>query len=258
MKKRGSLLAIAGYDPTSGAGILLDVAVFRRLGYHGLGILTAVTAQNTTGVQDVYCLPARFLRRQYRSLAEDMPIAGVKVGMVGCRDNVPAVARILADLKNVPIVVDPVFRASSGKWLLEREAVPEYVASLKGRVTVLTPNLDEASLLFGHRVDGLETMKRAAARIAGAIGAAVVIKGGDLSGMAANVLTDGSAFHVFEKRKIRKDVHGTGCFFSSSLLCHLADGHPVVEAVRLATEYTYDAIKTAVRLGKGRLIIAGS
>jgi hydroxymethylpyrimidine/phosphomethylpyrimidine kinase len=152
--------------------------------------------------------------------------------------------------------VDPVFRSGSGTWLLEKRAAPEYVASLRGRVTLLTPNLDEASLLVGRKIDSLEKMKQAAARIAEAIGASVVVKGGHLTDTCTNVLYDGQAVHVFERKKIRKDVHGTGCFFSSSLLCYLVDGHPITEAVRLATDLTHDAIQTAIRLGKGSLIIS--
>jgi len=144
-----ALLSIAGYDPTSGAGVLLDTAVFRSFGYQGVGIITSVTVQNTVGVKAFFCLRQPSLRTQYRALAEDMNLGGLKVGMLGCRENILPVARILRDQKLVPKVIDPVLRSSSGRWLLDQKAVPGLVSNFKNLFTVWTPNMDEAGWLTG-------------------------------------------------------------------------------------------------------------
>jgi len=248
------LLSIAGYDPSSGAGVLLDVAVFRRFGFLGTGILTAVTAQNSRRVTDVCCLGRRFLLSQYETLVRDVSPAGIKVGLLGCRGNIPALGRILARQADIPIVVDPVLRSSSGRWLLEKDAVPSYLARIKGRVSVLTPNLYEAGLISGLRLRDPEAMKEAARRIVDRIAAPCLVKGGHLARRVVDVLYDGRQFYLFPHKKVPADVHGTGCFLSSSLLSYLAMGKSLVEACALASEFTGAAIQKAVRLGKGRKI----
>jgi hydroxymethylpyrimidine kinase/phosphomethylpyrimidine kinase len=246
------LLSIAGYDPSGGAGILLDIAVFRRFGFPGAGLLTAVTAQNSRTVAAVRCLAGPFLYRQYETLLQDVDLSGIKVGMLGGPGNIAMLDRILANHEGLPVVVDPVFRSSSGRWLLDKRAVRSYLDRIKGRITLLTPNLDEASLIFGHRLKKPEDMKVAARWIVDLIAAPCLIKGGHLAGKAVDVLYDGRRFFLFPHRRIRKEVHGTGCFLSSSLLCYLVMKKPLVEACSLASEFTQAAMKKAVRLGKGR------
>jgi hydroxymethylpyrimidine/phosphomethylpyrimidine kinase len=249
------LLSIAGYDPSSGAGVLLDVAVFRRFGFLGTGILTAVTAQNTRRVADVRCLGGRFLFSQYETLVRDVSPSGIKVGMLGCRRNIPALGRILAQHPDIPIVVDPVFRSSSGRWLLEKEAVPSYISQIKGRISVLTPNLIEATLISGRRLRDPEAMKEAARRIVDRIAAPCLVKGGHLARRVVDVLYDGRQFYLFPHEKVPGDVHGTGCFLSSSLLAYLVMGKSLAEACALASEFTGAALRKAVRLGKGREVL---
>jgi len=251
-----ALLSIAGVDPTAGAGLLLDAAVFRRYGFPGMGIVTAVTAQNTMGVRSFTCLGARSLTAQYDTLARDVQIAGLKIGMTGCREHLAPLIRILGAQQCVPRVIDPVLRSSSGRWLLDRGAVPGLISKFRDLVTVWTPNLDEAGRLCGLAVNGLPSMKEAAVRIAGAAGAAVIVKGGHLSGPAVNVLYDGSGFFLFSRPRLRREVHGTGCFFSAALLALLASGSSLTEAAGLATDATHQAIGGAVRLGNGRLVIS--
>ncbi len=250
------LLSIAGYDPSAGAGVLLDVSVFGRFGFAGTAILTAVTAQNTQGVEEVRCLAPRFLNRQHRALAKDFGISGIKVGMIGCRENIPALGRILAEHSGIPIVVDPVFKSSSGRWLLERTAIPEFASSLRGRLSLLTPNLDEAEHIARRKVRDLEGMKEAAARIFDLVGAPCLVKGGHLEKKAVDALFDGRQFHLFKGRKISRDVRGTGCFLSAALLCFLIKGYPLPEACALASAETRRAIRNSVYLGKGRAVLA--
>jgi hydroxymethylpyrimidine/phosphomethylpyrimidine kinase len=250
------LLSIAGYDPSAGAGALLDVAVFRRFGFAGTAILTAVTAQNTQRVEEFRCVPARFLSRQHRALAKDLKIAGIKIGMIGCRENIPTLGRILAEHTHIPIVVDPVFRSSSGRWLLERKAVPEFASALRGKLSLLIPNLDEAELFARREVRDLDGMKEAAARIFDLIGAPCFIKGGHLEMRVVDTLFDGRRFYLFKAEKIDRDVHGTGCYLSSTLLCYLVKGYSLPEACARASAETRRAIRRSVRLGKGRAVLS--
>ncbi len=254
--KTEALLSIAGYDPTAGAGVLLDTAVFRRFGFQGLGIITSVTVQNTVGVKGFSCLRHPSIQTQYRALAEDIKPSGLKVGMLGGRENILPVARILREQKLVPKVIDPVLRSSSGRWLLEKQSVPGLVSKFRDLFTIWTPNMDEAGRLSGAGAGSLEAMKEAAARIAGEAGAAVVVKGGHLPKTAVNILFDGAVFHIFKKPKLPAEVHGTGCFFSAALLALLASRASLAEAVGAATDLTYEAIRQAVRLGRGRLVIS--
>jgi len=249
------LLTIAGFDPSSGAGVLLDVAVFRRFGFFGTGILTAVTAQNSRRVEDVRCLSGRFLFKQYSTLIRDISPAGIKVGMLGCRQNIPVLGRILIQQPDIPVVVDPVFRSSSGRWLLEKEAVPSYLSRIRGRISILTPNLPEAALISGLRLRSQEDMKEAARHIAERISAPCLVKGGHLAQRITDVLYDGRRFYLFPRKKVPGDIHGTGCFLASSLLSYLVMGKPLEEACALASEFTGAAIRRAVRLGKGQKVL---
>jgi hydroxymethylpyrimidine/phosphomethylpyrimidine kinase len=234
--------------------VLQDVAVFRRLGFLGAGVLTAVTAQNSRRVRDVRCLGGRFLLSQYETLIRDVSPSGIKVGMLGCRRNIRALGRILAERRDLPIVVDPVFRSSSGRWLLEKEAIPSYLASIKGRISVLTPNLEEAWLISGRRPLNPEAMEEAARRIGDRVSAPCLVKGGHLARGVADVLYDGRRSYFFPHEKVRRHVHGTGCVLSSSLLSYLALGKPLVEACGLAIDFTTSALPKAVRLGRGRRV----
>ena len=249
------LMSVAGYDPSAGAGVLLDVRVFARMGFHGTAVLTAVTTQNTRFVKDVHVLPAHLVLEQYRILAGDIAIAGLKVGMAGSRENLKAVGTILASAKGIPKVVDPVIRSSSGARLLEEAAVSEFLGTVRRRATVLTPNLDEAGLLAGASVRDIAGMKAAAEAIYDACRVPCLITGGHLEKEAVNLLFDGRRTALFGKPKVAKDVHGTGCFFSACLLAYLAQGRPLDKACALATERTYRAILAAGRIGRGRPLI---
>jgi len=251
----GVLISLAGFDPTAGAGVILDLKVFARHGLHGMGLCTAITVQNTQAVCGLHCLPCELVLEQYRALAEDIPIRGIKVGMLGCREHIRSVTGILEGSPGVPVIIDPVLRSSSGKWLLERDAVDDYMAALAGSISLLTPNLAEASWITGTDVSCLEEMHAAARQIYQEHRIPCLIKGGHLEGGAPDLLYDGSSFQVFDKEKIPGNVHGTGCFFSSSVLCLLVLGHSLAEACRLAGNQTREAIRSAVPVGKGRRLI---
>ncbi|MBM3284860.1 MAG: hydroxymethylpyrimidine/phosphomethylpyrimidine kinase [Candidatus Aminicenantes bacterium] len=252
LQQTRTLLSIAGYDPSSGAGLVLDLAVFRKVGFAGMGLMTAATAQNTRQVVSFYTPPPRFLLLQYQALRHDVSFAGIKTGMVGYRKNIPVISRILSEHPRLPVVADPVFRASSGAWLLEKGAIPFYISHLKGKISVITPNLKEAALITGKKVRNLAEMKEAAQKIIDLVEAPCLIKGGHLARKATDLLYDGKRFYIFEKARIKKEVHGTGCFLSASLLCFLVKGYPLSKASELASAFTHAAIKKASRIGQGK------
>ena len=254
MKK--NLLSIAGYDPSGGAGVILDIGVFEHLGFQGAGILTAVTAQNTRFVSGVYCLPPAFLFKQFQTLAADLEISGIKVGMLGSGKALTALDKILRASAGLPIVVDPVFVSSSGRWLIEKSSIRGYLRAIRSKASLITPNLDEAAQICGFRPENLSGMKEAARRIYVITGIPCLVKGGHLKKSAADLLFDGKGFETFKHRKLSKKVHGTGCFLSSSILAYLAKHLSLGEACFQATELTHQAIRNAIRPGKGRHVIS--
>lgn len=249
------LLSAAGFDPTSGAGTSLDLKAFELLGFQGMAVLTSLTVQNTQSVKKVQSLPPEFLIAQYRTLREDVSISGIKVGMIGWKKNIPAIKTILTDNPDAQKVVDPVFKSSSGAWLLEKEAIPEYISEIKGEATLLTPNLEEASLVSGIKIRDQEDMKKAAEQIVSLSSIPCLVTGGNFSNQSINILYDGKTFYSFKKKKLRKKVHGTGCFLSSSLLAYLAQGNTLENACHLAIELTHKAINEALRFGRGQALI---
>ena len=247
-----TLLSVAGFDPSGGAGVLLDAAVFRRLGFHGAAVVTALTIQNTASVQRVVPMSPRLVRDQWRSLAEDIPVAGIKVGMVGTGKILRIIAAELGRHNGIPRVVDPVLRSSSGTRLLEREAVPAILRALRGRANLVTPNLAEASCLAGFPVRTPDEMERAARELFERTGVPFLIKGGHLAGTALDVLYDGSGFHRLAKSRIPAEVHGTGCCLAAAVTAFLALGYRLDEACRRGTKFVHAGLVRARRIGRGR------
>ncbi len=253
--RKGILVSVAGFDPSAGAGVLLDLSVFRSLGFRGTAVLTALTVQDTRKVREVRSLPSRFVLSQYETLSRDVPIAGVKVGMLGSGANLKAAAGILAAASGLPRVVDPVLRSSSGVRLLDKRAVRVFLPVLEGRLSLLTPNIEEAALLSGLKIATVRDMETAARRLAERILAPCLIKGGHLRGHPVNVLFDGAKTHLFDSPRIARPVHGTGCYFSSAVLARLAGGFSLVSACRQATRLTREAIRTSKAVGRGRWLM---
>jgi hydroxymethylpyrimidine/phosphomethylpyrimidine kinase len=254
MKK--TLLTIAGFDPTAGAGVLLDLKVFAAFGFHGTAALTAVTVQDTKRVRRIVPLPARLMKDQVSVLARDIDLVGLKVGMAGSRENLAAIAGILGAARGIPKVVDPVFRSSSGAGLLDPAAVPEFLAAIRGKASLVTPNLDEGGRLVGRRLSDVAGMKRAAEEIYGLGRMPCLIKGGHLEGDPVDLLYDGRSFTLFGRRRLRKEMHGTGCLLSAAILAGLAKGRSLSRACEQASEFVEQAIRASSRVGRGRPIFA--
>lgn len=246
------VLIIAGSDSSGGAGIQADLKTVSALGAFGMTAITALTAQNTTGVLGILEISPAFVCLQIDACVEDLGCDAVKTGMLAEAAIIEAVAASIAHHKLRSVVVDPVMIAKSGAPLLK----PEAVAALKARMlpiaTVVTPNLHEAAALVGRDVHDLSTMKEAA-RIIHDLGAAnVVIKGGHLAGVAADVLYDGRTFTEFSAERFHtKHTHGTGCIFASAIAANLAHGRNVHDSVAAAKEFVTAAIRNGLAIGKG-------
>ncbi|MGA5216822.1 bifunctional hydroxymethylpyrimidine kinase/phosphomethylpyrimidine kinase [Streptomyces cinereoruber] len=247
------VLTVAGSDSGGGAGIQADLKTMLTLGVHGMSVLTAVTAQNSRGVQGVWELPVEAVRAQYRSVVDDIGVQAVKTGMLATAPLVETVAELLADT-GAPVVVDPVGVSKHGDPLLAASALDAVRTELLPRATVATPNLDEVTQLTGVRVAREDDMRTAAEAVLAYGPAWALIKGGHLStgGEAVDLLTDGEEEHWFRAPRLdNRHTHGTGCTLASAVASGLAKGRTVPEAVREAKEYVTGAIGAGFALGGG-------
>jgi hydroxymethylpyrimidine/phosphomethylpyrimidine kinase len=250
------LLSIAGSDPSGGAGIQADLKTFAAHDVYGMAVVTAITAQSTTGVMEVEAVAAELVERQLRAVLDDVGVDGIKIGMLGSAAIVSTVARCLeAVRKAVPVVLDPVLRASDGASLLGPGGLELMAAVLLPRVTVVTPNRGEAAALLGGGALEDEEQTVAAARALAARGPAALITGGDASGEeVVDVLAEPSgAVSVLRAVRLQtRSTHGTGCTLSSALAANLARGLDLEAAVRAAVEFVRRAMDPGLDLGRGR------
>ena len=245
------VLSIAGFDPSSGAGVAADLKTFGAHGCYGVAALTALTIQNTQGVFALYPTEPAVLKETVAALLGDGRVKAVKIGMLASRANAEVVSEVLEANPALPSVLDPIIRSSSGRDLADA-ACQEYLREqLIKRASVITPNLFEASEMTGLRVENLEAMKAAARKLAEMGARAVVVTGGHLD-KATDVLFDGSGLEVFIGDRVKPDnTHGTGCTFSAAIAAHLAQGRQLREAVVLAKAYVTEAVRKAYSVGPG-------
>jgi len=245
-------LTIAGSDSGGGAGIQADLKTFSAYRVFGLSVITAVTAQNSVGVQGVENLAPAFVARQLRSVLEDFGVDAAKCGMLSVAPIIEAVAGVLAEHPIDKLVVDPVMVAKSGDSLLQPDAVEALIRHILPLALVVTPNLPEAEVLSGMTVSNREEMEEAARRI-GKLGARhVLVKGGHLKGDAVDIRWNGREVTAFQATRVESsNTHGTGCTFSAAIAAGLAKGRPLGEAVREAKAYVTKAIREGFALGRG-------
>ena len=245
------ILTVAGSDSGGGAGIQADLKTMLALRTHGMSVITAVTAQNSIGVQGVWPLPVEAVRAQFRSVVDDIGVDAIKTGMLGTGELVACVAELLATTA-VPVVVDPVGVSKHGDALLVAEAVEAVRTLLVPRATVLTPNLPEVEMLTGTLPTD-EASMRAAGEALMAMGATwVFVKGGHLAGEAADVLVGPEHFEVLTAPRFdNRHTHGTGCTTASAIACGLGRGLAVPDAVRAAKAYITGAVEHGFPLGAG-------
>lgn len=246
-------LTIAGSDSSGGAGIQADLKTFHAFGVFGTSAITAITAQNTRGVKAVQAIPEQMVRTQIRAIIEDLPPAAFKTGMLATRGLVRTLADTLRAQELPNYVLDPVMVASSGDRLLDAGAEEAIVMELLPLCTLVTPNLSEAGLLTGAKVEAEADMERAAQRLVELGARAVLVKGGHLPGEEiVDLLHDGKEMHRFRHPRIETtSTHGTGCTLSAAVAAGLAHGRPLVTAVADALDFVHRAIAQAPDLGGG-------
>lgn len=243
-------LTIAGFDPTGGAGVQADLKVFHSLGTYGLSVVTSLTAQNTEGVRDIMPVPGRFVKKQLTVLLSDLVPEATKTGMLYSVAAIDAVAYIIKKYSLKNIVVDPVLVSSSGKSLVEENTPAALRKKIFPLCTVITPNIYEASVLSGIDIKSSADMEKAAVCLRGYGPENVIITGGHLEDVAADVLYDGK-FHYLKSRKKEGEYHGTGCTFSAALTAMLAKGHSVLDSAKEAKRFINRALEKSFSAGKG-------
>lgn len=243
-------MTIAGSDPSGGAGIQADLKTFHQREVYGTSVVTLLTAQNTQRVSKVDVMSREIVAGQLEAVLEDMPPAAAKTGALGSREIVELVAESAREFR-FPLVVDPVMISKHGHALMTEEARVAF-AALVARAFLITPNLPEAAELAAMAVDDLDSMKRAAVRIARLGARGVLVKGGHLEDDAVDVLYWEGEFRLFRSTRIRTPhTHGTGCTFSACIAAELAKGRDLPEAVETAKKFITNAIATNPGLGRG-------
>ena len=252
-----TLLTIAGFDPSSGAGVTADLAVFAAHGFFGTACITALTVQTTTGVSGVYPTDPQTVIETLNALQLDLPPDGIKIGMLASEDNVAVVSDFLSRLreggKKVPIVLDPVLQSSSGASLLTHAGLRILQERLLPLVDWMTPNLPELGILIGKRVGCPAEMESGCRDLMAKYpGLSLVATGGHLDSSSDLVaLADGTLGWIHGEKLQSRATHGTGCAFSSSLVCDLVAGMGGLEAAKRAKSYVAEAIRTAKPIGHG-------
>ncbi len=245
------VLTVAGSDSGGGAGIQADLKTMLALGVHGMSVLTAVTAQNSVGVQGWWELPVEAVRAQLASVLDDIGVDAVKTGMLACAAIVHTVADGLSTV-DAPVVVDPVSASKHGDPLLSPDAVDAIRERLFPLAAVVTPNVPEAEQFTGVPIAGRADLRRAAEKLLGYGPRAVLVKGGHLAGEATDLLWDGSTERTFSAPRLdNRHTHGTGCTLATAIAARLALGDPLADAVQAAKAYLTGAIAAGFPLGAG-------
>ena len=248
-------LTIAGSDPTGGAGFQADLKTFSAMGVYGLSIPSALTAQSTKGVSSIQEIKPDFFEAQLDTLLQDIKPDALKTGMLYSSDIVKIISEKYRKYSLTNLVIDPVIVSSTGVPLVKegvKEAIREHLLPL---AKVITPNINEAAVLAGININGEKDMKEAAVKLKDYGAGAVIITGGHMKEKALDLLFDGEEFLSLENDKLTGEFHGTGCVFSSVITACLALGYDVKEAFIRAKEFVWNAMRSAVVLGKGMKIL---
>ncbi|MCF6092595.1 bifunctional hydroxymethylpyrimidine kinase/phosphomethylpyrimidine kinase [Microaerobacter geothermalis] len=246
-------LTIAGSDSGGGAGIQADLKTFQELGVYGMTAITAVTAQNTLGVQGIYPLPVEGIIQQIESVGSDLGADAVKTGMLFNREIIQGVAEQVKKFRWKNLVVDPVMIAKGGASLLQEEAVEALRRDLIPLAKIVTPNIPEAEVLTGMSIRTMDDRKEVAKKIVLWGAKSVVIKGGHEEGeKVLDLIYDGTQFTQLEYQRVdTRHTHGTGCTFSAAITAQLAKGENINNAVKKAKEFIHAAIEDGLGIGGG-------
>lgn len=254
-RRYARVLTIAGSDSGGGAGIQADLKTFAALGCYGMSAITALTAQNTVGVQAIHAVPPAFLRQQIDAVLDDIGADAVKIGMLHVPEVVQVVASALQRHGLERVIVDPVMVATSGDRLIAEETVAVLVRDVFPRALLITPNLDEAALLLGHTLSRREDLLPAAQALQALGAPAVLLKGGHLQGDVVEDLLlerDGTVTRLASERIATRNGHGTGCTLSSAIAAHLALGLDLASAVRRGRDFIVQAIAAGADVHTGQ------
>lgn len=249
MKK---VLTIAGSDCSGGAGIQADIKTITAHRMYAMSVITALTAQNTTGVYGVFESSPDFAGKQIDAIFTDIVPDSIKIGMVSNKHIIKVIADKLKEYGASNIVLDPVMVSTSGSKLLEDDAVQALVTQLMPLTTVITPNIPEAERLCGFEIHTEEDMQKAAVKISKNYQGGVLIKGGHLRDSSNDLLYSNGEMYWFKQKHIdNKNTHGTGCTLSSAIACNLAQALPMSDCVKNAKDYVTGALKDGLDLGTG-------
>jgi len=239
------VLSAAGSDCSAGAGVQADLKTFTALGCYGMTALTSVVAETSVFVKSIQLLDGAIVEDQITVLLEGFPVSAAKTGMLGGREQIKAAVKAFRAYKtSMPMVVDPVMIATSGASLLEPDAVEVMTNELFPLATVLTPNLDEAAALLGHKISSREGMEDSAAKLAERYGCAILLKGGHLEGShVPDILHENGQVDWLEGNRIEGvNTHGTGCTYSAAITAGLAHRLSLLDAVKQAKRFVTQAI----------------
>jgi len=246
------VLSIAGYDPSSGAGVTADVKTIVAHGCYGVTCITALTVQSTGGVKHVEPVDGRVIAETLELLADDLEIRAVKVGMLGSAAAANAVARFLSRHSIENVVLDPIIKSSSGRNLISTAGLQVLKTTLLPLADVITPNIEEAAALTGLRVATRDEMKSAAARLHQLGARNVIVTAGHLDPPCDLLSREGKQMNFLRGKNIStRSTHGTGCAFSAALACRLALESDLLEAAQAAKRYVESALRKAPAIGKG-------
>lgn len=246
------VLTIAGSDSCGGAGIQADLKTITVLGGYGMSAITALTAQNTTGVRKIHPVPGEFLQEQIAAVCDDIPPASVKIGMVYDVPQIRVIAEMLQKYRPPHVVLDPVMISTSGAPLLKRSAQQALQQLLFPLAEVITPNLPEAEALTGMTLSTSEQILSAAKKLSQQYHTAFLLKGGHRQDSCEDILTDGKrCLQISEQHINTSNTHGTGCTLSSAIATFLAQGFSLYDSVCQAKQYITGALQTNFSLGHG-------
>jgi len=246
------VLTVAGSDSSGGAGIQGDLKTILSLGCYGMSVITAVTAQNSLGVQGVMPVEPEFVALQLDAVLGDIGADSVKTGMLGTAEIVKVVARKMSRYRIEKLVVDPVMHSKKGTTLLDEPGIEALVSDLFPLTHLLTPNIPEAEIMAGMRISGVSDMKKAAARLQKMGPKYVLVTGGHLKEAPVDVLHDGFNHYEFSLQRVHtRHTHGTGCTLASAIAALLALGLPLMECIDQAKRYLYRALRFSLGIGKG-------
>lgn len=247
-------LTIAGSDSGGGAGIQADLKTFSSLGVYGASVITAITAQNTKGVRGIQAVSQEIVKGQIEAVFEDLRIDAVKIGMLHNKENVESVANAIDSYCPSRVILDPVMISTSGSKLMEDEAIESLISELFHRVTLITPNIDEAAFLSGMPIRNEQEMETAAQKLQAMGCRSVLMKGGHLGGqeMADILFAEGEApLRLVAPAINTQNTHGTGCTLSAAIAAYMALGEKLSEAVQAAKRYITAALEAGADVQTG-------